>query len=76
MIVGSSPTVPAIQALINTARHGGDWSGLGITSTSARDGSPRNTTLGPMRGSDYHGIYGGCALFDGESFADGAVLVN
>jgi hypothetical protein len=76
MIVSSSPTLPAIQALINTARHGGDWSGFGITSSSARDRSPRNTTLGAMRGSDYHGIYGPAALFDGESFSDGAVLVK
>jgi hypothetical protein len=52
------------------------WSGFGITSTSARNRSPRNTTLGAMSGADYHSIYGGSATFDGEPFADGATLVK
>jgi hypothetical protein len=76
MIVTGAPALPAIQALINTARHGGDWTGSGITSTSARNRSPRNTTLAAMSGADYHGIYGAAATFDGESFADSAVLVK
>jgi hypothetical protein len=76
MIVGGAPGLAAIQGLINTARHGGDWSGLGITSTSAKNRVPRNTTLGAMSGADYHALYGAGATFDGESFGDGAVLVK
>jgi len=65
-----------IQALINSARNGGSWDGFGITSSTARDASPRNTTLGAMRGSDFSGIYGAGTLFNGQAITDGAVLVK
>jgi hypothetical protein len=73
---GASP-LSAIQALINTARNGGDWLGAsGITSTTARTASPQNTTLGAMEGSEYIGIYGGGAQFDGNPVDSTAVLVK
>jgi len=38
--------LPAVQSLINTARNAGAWDGPGITSSAARNRSPKNTTLG------------------------------
>jgi carboxypeptidase D len=66
----------AIQAEINAARAGGTWTGNGITSTSARNANPRNTTLGAMEATDYKSVYGASAAFDAQAIDDTAVLVK
>jgi hypothetical protein len=52
-----------MQALINSGRNGGTWSGPGITSSSARNNPQHNTTLGAMEATDYKSIYGASATF-------------
>jgi hypothetical protein len=67
----------AVQALINSARAGGAWTGNGITSTAAREAWPyQNTTLGAMEATDYKSVYGESATFDGEAIDNDAVLVK
>jgi hypothetical protein len=74
--IGASQ-LPAIQAMINSARNGGAWNGAtGIGSSSAAAHLPRNTTLGAMSAGDYKGIYGSKATFAGWYFDDTTVLVN
>ena len=72
---GLSP-LPAVQALINSARSGGAWTGDGITSSNARNANPKNTTLGAMEATDYKSLYGQGATFAGESLDNNAVLVK
>ncbi|CAN5365928.1 hypothetical protein BH09PLA1_BH09PLA1_05370 [soil metagenome] len=64
----------AVQALINSARAGGAWTGSGLTSTSAKNNPLLNTTLGAMEGSDFTSVGGGS--FDGVPVPSGAVLVK
>jgi hypothetical protein len=66
----------AVQALVNSARHSGDWLGAGLTSSAARDDARHNTTLGVMEASDYQSIYGAGATFDGQAIDTTAVLVK
>jgi hypothetical protein len=66
--------VAAIQALINSARTNGTWTGTGITSTTARNNGAHNTTLGNMSGADYLGSHGG--TFDGATVAANAAVVK
>ncbi|MBC8108145.1 MAG: hypothetical protein H7Z14_16285 [Anaerolineae bacterium] len=69
--------LPAVQALIKSARNGGAWNGAtGIGSSSAASHIPRNTTLGAMSASDFKGIYGPKATFAGWYFDDTTVLVK
>ncbi len=70
-----TPTLAAIQALINSARNGGLWNGPGITSNTARDNPQHNTTLGAMDAADFKAIYGPGALFHGQPVSNNAVLV-
>ena len=62
--------------MINSARNGGAFTGNGLNSTNARNASPTNTTLGAIEGSEYHGVYGAGATFDGETFDNSSVLVK
>ncbi|MGH7179726.1 MAG: carbohydrate-binding protein, partial [Tepidisphaeraceae bacterium] len=64
------------QWLINIGRAAGEWTGSGITSTSARNRPGSNTTLGVMRAADFKSIHGDDATFDGEPVTDSAVLVK
>jgi hypothetical protein len=66
----------AIEAQIANARHGGAWDQSGLTSTAARNASPRNTTLGAMEGSDYQAIYGAGATFFGFVTDSTSVVVK
>jgi hypothetical protein len=61
----------AIQALINTARSGGTWTGNGLTSTAAKNNPQDNTTLGAMEATDYPGV-----TFDGQPLDGSMVLVK
>ena len=72
---GASP-LSAIQALINQARNGGAWNGLGLTSSFAAANHAHTTTLGAMEGADFSSIYGTSARFDGETLSGPAVLVK
>jgi hypothetical protein len=73
---GGGNTIAEIQAMINSARNGGTWDGFGIFSSSARDASPRNTTLGALLGSEYQSVYGPAATFNGQAIAPASVLVK
>jgi hypothetical protein len=66
----------AVQALINSARNGGDWLGNGITSSGARTNPSQNTTLGAMEATDYDSVYGSGALFNAVDPDSTAVLVK
>ncbi|MBC8106257.1 MAG: proprotein convertase P-domain-containing protein [Anaerolineae bacterium] len=66
----------SIQALINSARNGGLWDGQGLTSTSAKNRVPKNTTLGAIEASDYKLANGPSATFDGEALPGDAVLIK
>jgi T5SS/PEP-CTERM-associated repeat protein len=68
---------PMISSLISTARNGGAWNGPGgITSSAAASNSSHNTTLGAMNSADFFSIYGGGAMFDGQTIDSTAVLVK
>ncbi|CAN5334017.1 hypothetical protein BH09PLA1_BH09PLA1_27360 [soil metagenome] len=72
-----SSVLPSIQTLINTARNGGTWNGAtGLTSTAAKNRSPKSTTLGAMESTDYKSVYGPAATFDGEALPGNSVLVK
>ncbi|MGH7178673.1 MAG: hypothetical protein ACREJC_14950, partial [Tepidisphaeraceae bacterium] len=71
-----SAALDAIQALINSARNGGDWTGAGLTSSSARDNPNAVTTLGAMDASDYLNYYGPGTPFSGQTIDSTAVLVK
>ncbi|MBC8109112.1 MAG: hypothetical protein H7Z14_21175 [Anaerolineae bacterium] len=68
--------LPLVQQLIQVARTGGAWVGAGITSSSARNASPANTTLGVIEATDFKSVYGAAATFDGQTIDDSAVLVK
>jgi hypothetical protein len=69
---GASPG-SYIRSLINAARAGGAWTGVGITSSSAKDNPQHNTTLGMLEASEYKSVYGQNATFDGEPIDNSAV---
>jgi uncharacterized delta-60 repeat protein len=72
---GTSP-LAGIRDRIVTARAGGNWTGAGITSTSARNHPNANTMLGVMEAVDFKSAHGAGATFDGEALDDTAVLVK
>ncbi|MGH7179115.1 MAG: exo-alpha-sialidase [Tepidisphaeraceae bacterium] len=65
-----------VQALINSARALGAWTGFGLTSTFARTNPNSNTTLGLLESAEYWGVYGAGTLFSGETIDSTAVLVK
>jgi T5SS/PEP-CTERM-associated repeat protein len=72
---GESP-INTIRNQIRSARHGGQWDGNGITSSPAQAASSHATTLGLLSGSEYLGIYGGSATFDGFPVDGSSALVK
>ncbi len=69
------PQSPAIAALIQSARAGGNWTGTsGITSSAAK--AAHNTTLGAMEAADYKLLNGSAASFDNEPLDSSAVVVR
>ncbi len=68
--------LPLVQQLIQVARAGGAWSAGGITSTSARNANPQNTTLGALEAADFKSIYGAGATFANQTIDTTAVLVK
>jgi hypothetical protein len=75
MIVTSS-TYNDVKTLIAAARNGGLWDGSGLTSTTARNASPKITNLGAVTGAQFHQAAGAGALFNGQAVADTDVLVK
>jgi hypothetical protein len=71
-----SPQLAMIQALINTARADGAWTGPGLGSSSARFNSAGNTTLGAIEATSYKSVYGNGATFKGEAIDSTAILVK
>ncbi|MBC8108128.1 MAG: hypothetical protein H7Z14_16195, partial [Anaerolineae bacterium] len=69
-------SLAAVQSLINAARNGGTWTGPGITSTTAKNASPANTTLAAIESSEFKSLYGPKALFAGEVVDATAVLLK
>ncbi|CAN5595996.1 hypothetical protein BH09PLA1_BH09PLA1_10090 [soil metagenome] len=65
-----------VQSLINTARNGGAWNGIGLTSTVARNANPKNTTLAMMESADFATVYSPTTPFSGETVDASAVLVK
>jgi hypothetical protein len=62
--------------LIALARNAGLWDGGGITSTSAKNRVPKNTTLGTLTAPQYRSIYGPTATFEGFPVESLDVLVK
>jgi autotransporter-associated beta strand protein len=75
MIV-TSGTVAAIRPLIVAARNGGNWNMPGLTSSAARNSTPKNKTLGILTGTEFFSAQGGGALFGGETVSADDVLVK
>jgi hypothetical protein len=73
---GLTPPLDLIQALINSGRAGGTWTGSGITSIAAKNNPLHNTTLGAMDSADFKMLYGPAALFQGQEIITPAVLVR
>ncbi|MGH7176650.1 MAG: hypothetical protein ACREJC_04655, partial [Tepidisphaeraceae bacterium] len=71
----SSSPLATIQTKINTARAGGAWTGVGLTSTAAKNHPSQTTTLGAMEAADYTGV-SGSTIFDGETIDATAVVVK
>ncbi|MBC8108493.1 MAG: hypothetical protein H7Z14_18050, partial [Anaerolineae bacterium] len=68
--------LPAIESLIASGRAAGAWTGNGIISTSAKNASPKNTTLGAMEASSFKSFNGAGAPFSGEAIDMTAVLIK
>ncbi len=66
----------SIQAWINSARTGGTWLGTGISSTAAKNATPKKTTLGAIEAVEFKSLYGPSATFDGQTLDDTSVLVK
>jgi len=71
---GNGSLLHDVGLAIGSARAGGAWTGVGLTSTSARLRSQHNTTLGLMSGSNYTSL--GNSTFNGRSYAAADVLVR
>ncbi|MGH7179116.1 MAG: hypothetical protein ACREJC_17190, partial [Tepidisphaeraceae bacterium] len=71
-----SAALDAVQALINSARNGGDWLGDGLSSTTARNHPFGTTTLGAMEAQDYLDYYGAGTPFAGQTVDSTMVLVK
>jgi hypothetical protein len=65
-----------VVGYVASARNGGNWNGPGLTSSSARLAASHSTTLGVLRGSEFHMLRGPNATFDGAPVADTDTLVK
>jgi hypothetical protein len=63
-----------IASRIAHARNGGTWDQTGITSTAAASATPKDKTLGVLRGNQY--LSTGVTLFDGFSVNGSDILVK
>jgi len=64
-----------VGMMIRSARTGGTWTGLGLTSTSAKNNGLKTTGLGAIKGTDYK--FGApTRTFNGRTVADTDVVVK
>jgi hypothetical protein len=75
LIVSGGMTKQQVVDSIRTARAGGAWTGNGITSSSARNATNHNTTLGVLSGAEYSSA-GGTGVFSGYNYSAGDTLVK
>jgi len=75
-LIQTGGTYAATAALISSARAGGAWTGVGLTSSTAAAAVPKNKTLGTVTGAQFHTAQGAGALFDGFVVADTDVLTK
>jgi hypothetical protein len=75
LIVSGGMTKQQVTDSIRTARASGAWTGNGITSSSARNATNHNTTLGVLSGAEYTST-GGTGVFSGYNYAAGDTLVK
>jgi hypothetical protein len=75
-LIATATASSTIQSLIVSARHSGAWDQPGLTSSAARTQTNHATTLGMLSGSEYKGINGATATFNGFAVADSDVLVK
>jgi hypothetical protein len=68
--------LPTVANLIKTARNGGAWNGVGITSSTAKNDPNHDTSLGAMEATDYKSANAGATTFDGEPIDNTAVLIK
>jgi hypothetical protein len=74
MLVTGGTGKATIESYIRNARNGGAWDQPGITSTAARNATPKNTTLGSLSGAQYLSL--GYTTFDGSPIATSDVLIK
>jgi hypothetical protein len=72
---GASP-LGLVQLMLRVGRSGGAWNGLGINSSAAGANPQHNTTLGLLESTEFKGIYGAAATFDGQVIDTTALLVK
>ncbi|CAN5674210.1 hypothetical protein BH09PLA1_BH09PLA1_11900 [soil metagenome] len=75
-LIATSNSYAQISNAIRSARTGGTWTGMGLTSTTARNALPKITGLGAITGAQFHAAAGAGALFDGVAVANSDVLVK
>jgi hypothetical protein len=77
MIVGSISTSKSqVEGFIRTGRNGGAWNGAsGITSTAAKNHTPKNTTLGVLSGAEFSSV-GGTGTFSGLAYTATDTLIK
>src|SRR4051794_8547241 len=73
-LIVSGTIANQVRDMVVKGRNNGAWNGNGIASTYA--GTHAGTGLGFMSGSEYRGIYGGTATFDGAPVATSDVLIK
>ncbi|CAN5582305.1 hypothetical protein BH09PLA1_BH09PLA1_05050 [soil metagenome] len=73
-MVATNSTYSAVAGQVASARAGGAWTGPGITSSTAANATPRNTTLGILTGAQY--LSTGNVTFDGRNVVATDVLVK
>jgi hypothetical protein len=75
LVVSGGLTKQQIIDSIRAARNGGNWTGTGITSSSARTQANHATTLGVLSGAEYNSV-GGTGTFSGQAYSAGDTLVK
>jgi autotransporter-associated beta strand protein len=74
-LVVTNAAYSTIRGYISAGRNGGAWTGIGLTSSAARNATPKNTTLGALTGAEYTSV-GGNGTFSNQSYAPTDVLVK
>jgi hypothetical protein len=64
-----------VESYVTSARHGGDWNGAGLSSSSAKTQANHATTIGVLSGAEYIAATG-TSTFDGSTVASSNVLVK